>query len=155
MPLCRFECAPVTWAPDTNEPGCSLSPADLPTMRASDWRSGATSAATAEKNARPLAEVLTMLPTRGATDATKAPRFYSSGNPSLRESLAPKAARETSPPGSGSLLDPGWCEAFMGFPEGWTDPGSAVDGPAPVYEPPGSTPSETPSSPPAPKSSAG
>jgi hypothetical protein len=93
----------------------------LPTMRASDWRSGSTSVATQESNARPLPEVLTA----------------------------------ASHPGSGSLLDPGWCEAFMGFPVGWTDPGSEPDGPVPAYVKPASGGSGTPSSRPLPKRSAG
>ena len=39
----------------------------LPTPRASDWRSGETSDATAEKNSRPLCEVVARLPTPVAT----------------------------------------------------------------------------------------
>ena len=38
--------------------GPNIRTALLPTMRASDFRSGSTSTATAEKNARPLAEVI-------------------------------------------------------------------------------------------------
>lgn len=83
---------------------------------------GSTSTATAEKNARPLAEVLT--------------------------------TSEPSRPASGCLLDPGWCESFMGFPPGWTAPVEAV-GPPPVFVRPGSAASVTASSPPVPKRSAG
>lgn len=64
-----------------------------------------------------------------------------------------RAPQATSLQDSGLLLDPGWCEEFMGFPMGWTDPGDALDGPPPAYVKPGSTVSETPSSPPAPSAS--
>lgn len=60
--------------------------------------------------------------------------------------LFTRAPLDTSPPDSGSLLDPGWCESFMGFPAGWTDPGDALDGRPPAYVKPGSAVSETPSS---------
>jgi hypothetical protein len=100
--------------------GDGLVTALLPTMRASDWRSGNTSTATQESNARPLPEVLTT----------------------------------ASPPGSGSLLDPGWCEEFMNFPLGWTEP-VEVDGPPPEFVKRESADSETPSSPKSPKRSAG
>ena len=48
-----------------------------------------------------------------------------------------------------TLLDPSFCEAFMGFPTDWTLPtGNEPAGPLPAYVKPESAPSETASSPP-------
>ena len=179
MPACRFECAPVTWAPDTSGRASCL----LPTLTASSYGSsqngrrpdGSTFAGAGKPSLQ------RMLPTLVASDGgAKGSTRYERGNPTLRGAMLPtltardwrsgQASEETmtgnarplpevltdsSPPASGTLLDPGWCEAFMGFPAGWTDPGDGQDGPAPAYAPPGSTPSETPSFPKPPKRSGG
>ena len=89
--------------------------------------------------------ITALLPTLCARD-------YRTGNASAttwsKRTTSPPLSEHLgrSSPGKGCLLDPGWCEAFMGFPEGWTDPGSAQDGPPPVYERPESGRSETASS---------
>ena len=128
----------------SSKSGDGLITALLPTLTASTAASGKAVRGRNAQGGPSLGEAL--LPTLTVRD-------YRTGNASEETWLRPQARplNETlgrSSRGKGCLLDPGWCEAFMGFPEGWTDPGDAPDGPLPVYEPPGSPRSETPSCPP-------
>lgn len=139
MTACPWASRPLRLALGTGESGCSLL---LPTLLGADASRG-TSSGTATQGGGNLREAL--LPTLCARD-------YRTGNASATTWDRPHARplNETLgrlSPGKGCLLDPGWCEAFMGFPEGWTDPGSGQDGPPPAYEKPESGRSGTASSP--------
>ena len=127
MRACPWASPPVRWARGTDESGSSSSPGMLPTLKAVDGSGHYSGGAWG------------LLPTLLGGDGHKAARDQ--GTVSLR-----REALRSCPRGQGCLLDPGWCEAFMGFPEGWTDPGSEPAGPPPAYEPLGSTPSGTASS---------
>jgi len=169
MTACLWASPPVRLALGTGESGCSLLltltvkgnynragassksgdglvTALLPTLTAS--RYGSNQGGSAGRTGPVRLSLEALLPTLLGTDAMKAARDQ--GTSSLG-----RTALRSCPRGGGYLLDPGWCEAFMGFPVGWTEPGDVPDGAAPVYAPPGYTDSGTPLSPPAPKSSGG
>lgn len=127
-------------AGSSSKSGDGLITALLPTLTASRYGSNQGGAAGRTGQVRLSLEAL--LPTLTARD-------YRTGNASEETWARPQARplNETlgrSSPGKGCLLDPGWCELFMGFPAGWTDPGALPDGPPPVYEKPASGRSETP-----------
>ena len=120
--------------------GPSLGEALLPTLRVNEHKAGGYQV---DPSGRIWLTLSGMLPTLTARD------WRSGGASEATHARNARPLNETlgrSVRGSGCLLDPGWCEAFMGFPEGWTDPGSEPAGPPPAYEPLGSTPSGTPSS---------
>jgi hypothetical protein len=127
----------------TTEGSGNLREVLLPTLRANEWKAGGYQV---DPRGQVWLTLSGMLPTLTARD-------HRSGNASEATHARPTARplNETlgrSAPGKGCLLDPGWCEAFMGFPEGWTDLGELPDGPPPAYEAPESKRSETPLCPP-------
>lgn len=172
MTACPWASRPLRLAPGTVESGSSLL---LPTLVTSDGlrplnRRGAGSIE--RGGGRRLGDAL--LPTltvkgnynRAGLSATSGDglitallptlcaRDYRTGNASAttwsKRTTSPPLSEHLgrSSPGKGCLLDPGWCEAFMGFPEGWTAvDGVPLDGPPPVYESPASRRSGTASSP--------
>jgi hypothetical protein len=118
----------------------------LPTLRASDWTKHNTG-----KSASGGPNLREMLPTLTARDhrtGNASPETMTRNARPLSETLG------SSRPGSGCLLDPGFAEAFMGFPPGWTEP-VEVAGPPPVYVRPASGASGTASSRRSAKSSGG
>lgn len=87
----------------------------VPTPRASDWRSGLTSDATAERNAQPLCEVVARLTTSSVTPHHKR-RILARPRRWLAGGRVRRALQATS-----SHLNPGWVSWLMGFPVGWFD----------------------------------
>lgn len=83
-----------------------------PTPRASDWRSGRTSAATAAKNSRPLCEVVV-----GAQGNNRGVRVHRRRRGPIHGGRV-RMARGPKPAPSGHL-NPAWVAWLMGFPAGW------------------------------------
>lgn len=83
-----------------------------PAPRASDWRSGHTSAATAAKNARPLCEVI------AASQADDCHVRIHRRRGRLIHVRAVRIEREAKATSSGHL-NPAWVAWLMGFPPGW------------------------------------
>lgn len=124
--------------------GESLGEALLPTLRVNEYKAGGYQRDT---TGRVWLTLSGMLPTMRAAD-------WRSGNVSTEVSERnsrplPEALGMTRAPSrrvGGCLLDPGWCELFMGFGLEWTAPGGEQDGPPPEYVPLASTRSATRSS---------
>lgn len=76
-----------------------------PTLTRRDWKSTQASAATHAKNSRPLSEVIGTLTSQYATRSRK-----------YRKGRIPKPCDLI----GNKMLNPEWCEWFMGWPIGWT-----------------------------------
>ena len=173
MPACPWSSPPLRLARVIDGSGSSSL---LPTLIGSDASRGISRGAATEGSGNLREALLPTLTVHGnynragvsaksgdglvtALLPTLTARDYRTGNASAqtwsKRTTSPPLSEHLgrSSPGKGCLLDPGWCEAFMGFPEGWTDPGALPAGPPPAYEKPESGRSATASSPPAPKSS--
>lgn len=146
MPLCRFECGPLTWEPATFERASSLL---LPTLRATEDERGGSLRG---KNAQGSKGLKELLPTLTATtyDYNKGGANGRTGEERhsleslMRQRVLPTltardwrsgAASEATHSGNSrplnetlnrgkepAYLNPRWCEIFMGFPAGWTEP---------------------------------
>ena len=132
------------------EDGPSLTEALLPTLTASRYGSNGDPRTGLKR--RP--SLAALLPTLAARDWKTGKASQATHDRWQARPLSETVVKD-SPPASGSLLDPRWCEECMGFPAGWTDPGALPDGPPPVYVKRASGRSETASCPPAPKSLGG
>lgn len=93
----------------------------VPTRRASDWRSGRTSAATRERNSRPLCEVVT-----AAQDADRRVRIHRRRAAPMLGVRAVRVVRDAAHAPPTGHLNPGWVEWLMGFPAGWFDVAAMV-----------------------------
>lgn len=91
------------------------------TPRASDWRSGRTSAATRERNSRPLCEVVT-----AAQDADRRVRIHRRRAAPMLGVRAVRVVRDAAHAPPTGHLNPGWVEWLMGFPAGWFDVAAMV-----------------------------
>ena len=97
-----------------------------PTATARDWKSGSASAATMQRNSRPLAEVVRW-PTAVAGDAKACGSRNTPGSKAHKGVTLTDATRGDG--GTGRLgkrrpgrLNADWVETLMGFPIGWTLP---------------------------------
>ena len=93
----------------------------VPTRRASDWRSGRTSAATRERNSRPLCEVV-----MAAQDADRRVRIHRRRAAPMLGVRAVRVVRDAAHAPPTGHLNPGWVEWLMGFPAGWFDVAAMV-----------------------------
>jgi len=167
MTACPWASPPVRLALVIGVSGSSSS-ADLPTLVATEGTRGPINRGDRTRSGAALREAL--LPTltvygnynrAGAWSKsgdglitallpTLAARDWRTGNASAatHERWQKRPLSETlgrSAPGSGCLLDPGWCEEFMGFPLDWTaPPGALPAGPPPKSDRRASKRSETP-----------
>lgn len=91
------------------------------TPRASDWRSGRASAATRERNSRPLCEVVT-----AAQDADRRVRIHRRRAAPMLGVRAVRVVRDAAHAPPTGHLNPGWVEWLMGFPAGWFDVAAMV-----------------------------
>lgn len=94
----------------------------VPTLMASDWRSGRTSAATRERNSRPLCEVVA-----AAQDADCRVRIRCRRAGPMRGVRAVRVVRDAAHAALTGHLNPAWVEWLMGFPAGWFDGTSDSD----------------------------
>ena len=94
------------WDLSRNSPNLNLFLRYLPTLTAHDAKNSGPSQA--NRQSPPL---ISLLPTLLACDAEKQSVAHGNGNKTLRGALLST---------NGGLLNPTWCEWFMGFPDGWT-----------------------------------
>lgn len=172
MPLCRFECGPLTWEPGTSGRGSSLL---LPTLRATEDERGGGSLGRNAQGSPGLKEILPTLTAtsygynKGGANGRVGEERHSLESLMRQRTLPTLTARDWRSGGASeethagnsrplnetlnrgkepAYLNPHWCEIFMAFPFRWSEPLAGFVAPA-------STRSETASSRRAPKSSVG
>jgi len=95
---------------------CAVALANWPTPTARDWKSGAASPATLERNSRPLSE---FVQAETASDAkASGAAGYSTANRHSGTTLTDATVRQPNVTGS---LNPNWVEQLQNLPDGWTD----------------------------------